>query len=224
LCDDIVVLDSLSTDNTVAIALAHGARVEKQAFLGYGPQKRLAVSLAKHDWILSVDADEVLDDNLCIAMSRLPFNDPHTSYKIFRRNYVGSHEVRYGAWAPDWCLRLFNRTVTNFNEEKIHESVVKTERIEKLDGSMLHYSYQDCAEIFMRTGPYMRAKAIQYAEKNRRVSVPRLLKRAVWGFIRSYVMRKGYRDGALGVMVALSVAVDAVGGLAMAELDRMKPR
>ena len=219
LCDDIVVLDSLSTDNTVAIALAHGARVEKQAFLGYGPQKRLAVSLAKYDWILSVDADEVLDNRLCSAIRQLAFNDPHVSYKILRRNFVGSHEVRYGVWAPDWCLRLFNRTITDFTEDKVHESVVKTERIEKLNGSMLHYSYQDCADVFVRTGTYMRAKSDQYAAKNRRAGVLRLLIRATWGFIRSYIIRQGYRDGVLGVIVALSVAVDAVGGLAMASLD-----
>jgi len=223
LCDDIIVLDSNSTDNTIAIALAHGARVERQLFLGYGPQKRLAVSMAKHDWVLSLDADEVLDDEACIAIRQLNLHDAQTAYEVLRRNHIGNVEICYGVWAPDWCLRLFNRTVTNFTEEKIHESVVKTSSTVRLTGSMLHYSYLDCAEVFVRMGSYMRAKADRYVQEGRHASVPRLLVRAAWGFIRSYIIRQGYRDGAMGVVVAMSVAVDAVAGLAIAAQHEATP-
>jgi glycosyltransferase involved in cell wall biosynthesis len=224
LCDDIVVLDSLSTDNTVTIAKAHGARVEQQTFLGYGPQKRLAVSMAKYEWVLSLDADEVLEDSVCTAIRELELKDPQTTYEILRRNHIGSHEIRYGVWSPDWCLRLFNRTVTNFSEEKIHESVIKTRSTVQLTGSMLHYSYLDCADVFVRMGSYMRAKADRYVKEGRHASVPRLLMRAAWGFIRSYLMRQGYRDGAMGVVVALSVAVDSVAGLAIAAQHEATPK
>ncbi len=216
LCDDVVVLDSDSTDDTVAIANKAGARVEQQTFLGYGPQKRLAVSMAKHDWILSIDADEVIDVELMTAIRQLTFNDPQISYEIRRRNHIGSSEIRYGVWSPDWCLRLFNRTVTNFSEEKIHESVQKTAVTERLAGSMLHYSYTDCGDVFARMGSYMRAKADRYVSEKRRAGVLLLLMRALWGFIRSYIIKKGYKDGTMGVIVALSVAVDSVAGLAIA--------
>jgi glycosyltransferase involved in cell wall biosynthesis len=221
LCDDLVVLDSDSTDNTIAIALAYGARVERQTFLGYGPQKRLAVSLAKHDWILSLDADEVLDEAVCAAIQQLDLQDANTAYEILRRNHIGQDEIRFGVWAPDWCLRLFNRSVTNFSEEKIHESVMKTKHTVQLSGSMLHYSYVDCADVFMRMGSYMRAKADRYTKEGRHASVPRLLVRAAWGFIRSYVIRQGFRDGVLGVVVALSVAIDSVAGLAIAAQQKI---
>lgn len=224
LCDDVVVLDSHSTDETVAIAEKAGARVEQHAFLGYGPQKRLAVSMAKNDWILSVDADEVLDEALCAAIRALELKNSQTAYEVLRRNHIGNCEIRHGVWSPDWCLRLFNRTATNFSKEKIHESVMKTTTTVQLSGSMLHYSYLDCADVFARMGSYMRAKAERYVAEGRRASILLLLLRAAWGFTRSYLFKKGYRDGALGIVVALSVAVDAVAGLAIAGEHLNAPR
>jgi glycosyltransferase involved in cell wall biosynthesis len=217
-CAEVVVLDSDSTDDTCAIAARCGARVEKQSFLGYGPQKRHAVALAQHDWVLSIDADEIIDDACVAAITALPLNDPDVAYQIRRRNFIGANEIRFGVWSPDWCLRLFNRRVTNFNEALIHESVNPVKHIRRLTGSMIHYSYRSPADVFARMANYTRLKAERYHQENRRASAMVIAARAAWGFFRSYIMKQGFRDGALGVVVALSVAIDSVAALSAASL------
>lgn len=218
-CDEVLVLDSGSADRTLEIARAAGARVEQQDFLGYGPQKRAAVALARHDWILSLDADEVLDAKAAAAIRALALDDPAIGFRIRRRNHIGAREVRYGLWSPDRCLRLFNRTRANFNEVRIHEAVVAGGPVRDLPGSIIHYTFRDCADVFGRMPPYSRAKAAAYRARGRRASAALLLARAAWGFVRSYVLKRGFLDGRLGVVVALSVAVDAVLGLALAGED-----
>lgn len=219
-CADVLILDSGSTDRTLEIAARFGVRVEHQAFLGYGPQKRHAVALARHDWVLNIDADEVLDESAISALRNLDLSNPAVSYQILRRNFIGSHEVRYGVWAPDWCLRLFNRTTTNFTDAPVHEAVTPTATVRVLAGSLLHYSYRDCADVFARMGGYTRTKALRYRAEHRKAGTIRLAARAAWGFTRSFIIRRGFLDGSIGVVVALSVAVDNVVGLATASLDR----
>ena len=110
-CAERLVLDSGSTDATVEIARASGARVEAQPFLGYGPQKRRAVELAAHDWILSLDADEVLDDEAAAAIARLDLRDPRRCWSLRRRTFIGRREGRHGPWGGEQVLRLFNRKI-----------------------------------------------------------------------------------------------------------------
>jgi glycosyltransferase involved in cell wall biosynthesis len=207
-CAEIVVLDSGSTDRTAAICAAHGVRFEVHPFDGYGPQKRRAVALATHDWVLSVDADEVLDATASAALAQLDLSEPRRSFRILRRNFIGEREVRYGAWSPDWCLRLFNRTTTNFTMDAVHESVPAVGPVAVIPGSLLHYSFSDAADLFVRCGGYARRKAARYRAAGRRAGACRVLLRALWGFTRSYVLKRGFLDGKLGVVVALSVAVD----------------
>ena len=105
------------------MATTHGARVEQQSFLGYGPQKCRAVALATHDWILAIDADEILDDEARDAIRRLDLSDPHACCALRRRTFIGSREVRHGAWRNDRVLRLFNRTTAGFKPLPVHEEV-----------------------------------------------------------------------------------------------------
>ena len=209
-CAEIVILDSGSTDGTRAIAERHGARFEVHPFDGYGPQKRRAVALARHDWVLSVDADEVLEADL----TGLDLSNPARCFRIRRRNHVGSHEIRHGHWNPDWCVRLFNRTVHTFSEDAVHESVRPTGPVATLPGSLLHYGYADLGDIIRMK--YHRMKAERYRAEGRRASGPLLAARALAAFGRSYVLKSGWRDGPAGVCVALSAAVNATFGLALA--------
>ena len=216
-CDEILVLDSGSTDRTLEICAAHKARVEHQPFLGYGPQKQRAVELAKHDWVLVIDDDEVLDYEAATTIQVLDYTDTNRCWRLRRRTYVGGREIRYGQWSPDYSLRLFNRTTAHFNDRLIHESVEASGTILNLPGALHHYSYTDFADIFSRCGSYARKKAKRYRDEGRRSSAIPLLFRFLWGFIRSYVAKQGFRDGSAGVIVAMSVALDAILGLAMAE-------
>ena len=214
--DDIVVVDSLSTDNTVQIAREHGARVIEQEFLGFGPQKRLAIAQAQHDWVLNIDADEILDEQAQAAIKALPLAamDPKRCFSIRRRTFIGQREIRHGAWNPDWSLRLFNRTQANFNQVPVHEAVQAASRPEHLAGSMLHYSFTDLVDVFKPH--YARIKAEKYLAKQRTAGAFVLTFRICWALFASFVLKRGFLDGGPGVIVAMSHALNHSLGLALA--------
>jgi len=224
-CSEIVVLDSGSTDRTREIALRHGACWHESSFEGYGPQKCRAVKLASHDWILSVDADEVLDHGAvtAIAGTDWPAADLLTCWRIRRRNFIGDREIKHGHWSTERPVRIFNRLVTGFEPVLVHESVRPTTGVRDLPGSLLHYSYRDLSEIIRLD--YHRLKAVRYRHADRRAGGGLLALRAAWAGFHSYVLRAGYLEGGAGVMIALAAAVNATMGLAMAsETEAAKPR
>jgi glycosyltransferase involved in cell wall biosynthesis len=215
-CSEIVILDSGSADRTRAIALEHGASWFERVFDGYGSQKRHAVVRAHYDWILAVDADEVLDDEAGAAVAAMDWDheDPSQCWRIRRRPFVGTREIRYGHWNPDWVVRLFHRAHHDFSTATVHESVTPTGAVRTLPGSLVHRSYHDLGEIFRMD--YHRLKATSYLDTGRRAAGPVLAARAAWAFFYSYVLRRGVLDGPAGVVVALAGAVNAVMGLALA--------
>jgi glycosyltransferase involved in cell wall biosynthesis len=215
-CAEVLILDSGSTDHTLEIAARHRARVEHQEFLGYGAQKQRAVELAKHDWVLVIDDDEVLDYEAATAIMRLDYRNPAQAWRLRRRNYVAESEVRFGQWSPDYTLRLFNRTTAQFNQLAVHESVETAVPVQTLPGALHHYSFTDLADVLVRCAGYARTKATRYRFEGRGATPLQLLARALWGFLRSYVFKLGFLDGVAGVVVALSVALDSVLGLAIA--------
>jgi glycosyltransferase involved in cell wall biosynthesis len=215
-CSEIVVLDSGSGDRTREIALEHGASWFERTFDGYGSQKRHAVVRASFDWILSIDADEVLDTEAGSAVAAMDWRreDPSQCWRIRRRPFVGSREIRYGHWNPDWVVRLFHRAHHDFSNAPIHESVTPTGPVHTLPGSLAHHSYRDLSEVIRMD--YHRLKAERYRSDGRHASGPTLAARASWAFFYSYVLRRGFLDGPAGVVVALAGAVNAVMGLAIA--------
>lgn len=218
-CDEIVILDSGSIDATRAIAIAHGAVWAERAFDGYGAQKRAAVALARNDWVLLIDADETLDATLSAALLSVDLSDPRCAYRLHRRNFVGNQEIRHGIFGNEHVVRLFNRTTANISTDVVHEAVRGANRIRDLPGSMTHASFTDGADLFARMAKYARAKATTCRTTGRRASAPLLLLRAAWAFFRCYILKGGFRDGRIGVLVALSTACDAVVGLAMASAE-----
>jgi glycosyltransferase involved in cell wall biosynthesis len=212
--DEIVILDSGSTDRTKEIAERYGVVWQVRPFDGYGPQKQAACALAKNDWILSVDADEVLDAEAQTALKTLVLDDPRKVWEICRRNYIGSREIRYGALGKDFPIRLFNRTVHRLNSNRIHESVEPQGPVLRLSGSMLHYTYSNLTEIFRPK--FLLAKAVAAQKAQRRSSGPALALRAAWSFGKSYLLQRGFLDGPVGVGVALGAAVASTFGLVMA--------
>jgi glycosyltransferase involved in cell wall biosynthesis len=208
-CAERLVLDSGSTDDTLAIARAAGARVAEQPFLGYGPQKRRAVELAAHDWILAVDADEVLDAEAREAVRTADLADPAACYAFRRRTFVGGREVRHGAWSDDRVLRLFNRRTAAFKPLPVHEEVASERPPTLLPGSILHYSYASCADVLARSLRYAPLKAAIMRGKGQRASLAMLPIRGGTAFLKNYLLRGGWRDGAAGFVVALARAIDS---------------
>jgi len=215
-CGEIVVLDSGSTDRTREIALEHGASWYERPFDGYGPQKRHAIVRARYDWILAIDADEVLDDEAGAAVAAVDWDrqDPSLCWRLRRRPFVGQREIRFGHWNPDWVVRLFHRGHHDFSSAPIHESVTPAGAAQSLPGSLIHYGYRDLSEIIRMD--YHRLKAQHYRDQGRRTVGPVLAARATWAFLYSYIIRRGFLDGPAGVVVALAGSVNAVMGLALA--------
>lgn len=215
-CSEIVVLDSGSGDRTRKIASAHEARWHEHPFDGYGSQKRRAVALASSDWVISVDADEVLDRRGVESLSAVDWEaeDPRTCWEIRRRPFIGDREIRHGDWAPDHVVRVFHRRYHDFSEALVHESVRPTGTVRRLDGSLLHFTSVDLAGVFR--ADYYRLKAEMYRLQGRRAGAPLLAARAVGVFLRGYLLRLGFLDGAAGLVVALAAAANASVGLALA--------
>ena len=216
-CDEILILDSGSTDRTREIAETFGTEWHEHSFDGYGPQKRRGVELARNDWVLSIDSDEVLHKETVQAIAAIDWAtaDPQKCWKIRRRPFVGRREIRHGHWVPDPVVRLFNRRHYTFSPAPVHESVVPTRPAGTLPGAMAHHSYDDLAEVF-RTD-YHRIKAAEYRRLGRKVpGVLNLVSRAAWAFAYSLIIKRGFLDGPAGVVIALSGAVNAVLGLALA--------
>ncbi|MBM4022614.1 MAG: glycosyltransferase family 2 protein [Planctomycetes bacterium] len=222
-CAERLVLDSGSTDATLEIARSAGARVEHQDFLGYGPQKCRGVTLASHDWILAIDADEVLDAEASAAIRRLDLADPRRCWSVRRRTFVGDREVRHGAWRNDCVLRLFNRTTAGFKPLPVHEEVESGRRPDPLPGSLLHYSYVSCGDVLSRAVRYAPLKAAIMRRKGQRPAAWTLPVRGMAAFLGSYLWRGGWHDGAVGFVVALSRAIDSTLPRAILLLDEPTP-
>ena len=203
-CAERLVLDSGSTDGTEAIARAAGARFERQEFLGYGPQKRRAVELARHDWILSLDADEVLDEEARRSIAAVDLSDPADCWRFRRRTFIGRQEVRHGPWARDQVLRLFNRTTASFKPLLVHEEVEASQPAALLPGSIIHSSYETLSDVIGRAVRYAPLKAEVMRRKGQRPPPWSLPLRGAAAFFGSYVASGGWRDGAAGFVFAVA--------------------
>ena len=222
-CAERLVLDSGSTDGTIELARALAARVEHQPFLGFGLQKRRAVELATHDWILSLDADETLDEEARAAVAAADLADPAACYAFRRRTFIGNHEVRHGAWREERVLRLFNRTTAAFKPLPVHERVVGSRPPLLLPGSILHHSYADCADVVARAARYAPLKAEIIRDKGQSIATWTLPFRGLAAFVRSYVFRGGWRDGAAGFVIAVSRVLDSTLARALLLEERRPP-
>lgn len=208
-CAERLVLDSGSTDGTERIVRAAGGRFERQEFLGYGPQKRRAVELARHDWILSLDADEILDDAAREAIAGVDLSDPAACWSLRRRTFIGRREIHHGPWAGERVLRLFNRRTACVKPLPVHEEVESARPPLPLAGSILHYGYADLADVLRRPLRYAPLKAEVIRRKGQRVAAWSLPVRGGAAFLRSYVARSGWRDGVAGFVIALSRVLDS---------------
>lgn len=206
--DEILVVDSHSTDQTRALAEACGARVISRDWPGFAAQKQFAVEQAANDWIFSLDADERVSDELKTSILKLrytPENELADGYRIARRAQYQGRWIKGGGWYPDWQLRLFRRSMGRWESRHIHESVkMKPDaRVGKLAGDLLHYSVKDSAQHHRMIGErYAPLAAQQMFEAGRQTSPLRIATAAPAAFLQSYVLKGGFRDGLAGLSIA----------------------
>lgn len=198
LVDDIVVLDSGSSDDTQRIARGLGAEVYEQEFAGFGLQKRKAVSLARNDWVLCLDADEQLTPELARSITVALQSPDFTAYRFARRNRFFGRYLRHGEAYPDWCVRLFDRRRAHWSDDLVHEKVVVRGEIATLDGDLLHDSADDLTVYLAKQNAYTNAQAEALFAEGRRTNAWRLAAAPLARFIKFYVFKGGFLDGAAG--------------------------
>ncbi len=198
--DDIVVVDSGSSDDTADIARRHRARVVHQDWLGYGRQKRFAVTQAKHPWVLSLDADERLSDELSEGIRHELTAPPHWAYEFPRRNRFMGRWLRHGEGYPDWSLRLFHRDHANWSDDVIHEKVVAEGPVARLKGDILHESEQGIADYLAKQNRYTTLAAERLHAMGKTAGTGKLLLSPIFRFIKFYFLRLGFLDRVPGLV------------------------
>lgn len=209
LAAEIVVVDSLSTDGTEGICHEFGVRFIEQAFLGYIEQKNFALDQAVHDMVLSLDADEALDEPLRAAIVQVMEDGfPADGYMMNRcSNYCGKW-IRHGSWYPDRKLRLWNRRKGRWGGVNPHDKVEMQagSRITRLPGDILHYSYYSFSEHIAQLNRFTSIQAAAMYKQGKRASLIKLVASPVAAFIAGYFFKGGFLDGADGLMIARSVS------------------
>ncbi|MFZ1692086.1 MAG: glycosyltransferase family 2 protein [Flavobacteriales bacterium] len=203
--DEVIVVDAESTDATRAIAEAHGAQVHVRPWKGYSDQKNHANALASHDWILSLDADEVLSDALRDDLLRRKQEGFKGAYRLKRlTNYCG-HWVRHGGWYPDAKVRLFPKDGTRWEGDHVHEELVLPHGcvITDLRGDLLHYSYHSVQDHVDRIERYSDLHARAMHERGRRAPLWKLWLAPAFKFVQCYGMLLGFLDGWAGWRIAV---------------------
>src|SRR5574343_1609240 len=198
--DDIVVVDSGSTDGTQALAERYGARVIDQTWLGFGPQKQFAVNAARHDWVLCLDADERVTPELQAAIEHTITQPTNSAYRFARCNRFLGRYLKHGEGYPDWSLRLFDRRQARWSDDAVHEKVVSQAAVGTLHGDLLHDSAETLASYLTKQNRYTSLAADMALQAGKRASFGRLAFSPVVRFIKFYLIRQGFRDGLPGLI------------------------
>ena len=206
--DEIIVLDSYSTDKTVAIAEQKGAVVIQETFKGYIQQKNRAIDLATHNFVLSLDADEALDPILVDSINKNRQKFANSAFKMNRlSNYCGKF-IRHGSWYPDTKIRLFDKNVARWGGTNPHDKIVVAGivSVKHLKGNILHYSYNTISEHVSQNNKFSTVAAESLFAKGKRTNLFKVFVNPVWAFFLSYVMRSGFLDGLYGFVIAVMIA------------------
>lgn len=201
--DEIVVVDSESTDDTAERARRSGSRVEVRSWPGYSVQKNHAASIASHDWILSLDADERVTPELAAEIQALLATEPaRRGYRIPRISHYLGRWIRGTDWYPDYQLRLYDRRAGTWNGRRVHESVALNGDPGQLRHDLQHYPYRDISDHLATIDRYTTLAAEQMRAEGRVPSILGVALHPPFAFLRNYILRGGFRSGSAGVVVS----------------------
>ena len=207
LAAQIVVVDTQSTDRTLAIAQRYGALISSPPdWPGFGPQKNRALDLASEDWVLSLDADERLTPELRAEIKSV-LDKPQTDcYAIPRLSWYCGRFMRHSGWTPDYVDRLFKRGSARFSTDLVHERLIPKGPVLRLKNQMLHYSFMNLAQVQEKMERYSTASAQQAFVRGKTASPLKAILHGAWSFFRTYILRAGFLDGPQGFSLALANA------------------
>jgi len=205
--DEIVVLDSGSTDATCDIARARGARVHaSDGWPGFGPQKNRALDLATGDWVLSLDADERVPAGLAEEIRATIQAPAHDAYRIARLSEFQGRPMRHSGWWPDHVLRLWRRGKARFTDAAVHEKVIPEGEPGVLRHHLLHYPYENIEALLAKMNRYSTDAARMMHARGKRATPLSAFGHGLWTFVRIYLLRRGFLDGRQGLIVACAGA------------------
>lgn len=207
--DEIIVVDSLSTDSTEKICNELGVRFVSQKWLGYSGQKNFANNIASNDWIFSIDADEAVSEKLASSILKLKKND-FQDCNVFcmnrLTNYCG-HWIKHCGWYPDRKIRIWNRNIGKWDGE-IHETIEFSTKVKRnlLDGDLLHYSYNTAEEFENQLVKFAKMRGKHYFTKGKKNAGFHIIFSPIYAFIQHYIIRLGFLDGADGLHICRVIA------------------
>jgi glycosyltransferase involved in cell wall biosynthesis len=201
--DEIVVLDTGSTDKTVETARQYTDRIFTVPWEGFARTKNAALDRARGDWIFSLDTDERVSVALAGEIQGvLKADGPLDGYRVPRKNYFGGRWIKHLGWYPDYALRLFRRDKGRFRDREVHEEVVVAGKVGVLQNALDHYSYENVAQYAARQERYARLAARELAGQGRRLHAGELIWRPFFTFLKLYLLRRGFLEGSLGLTLA----------------------
>lgn len=205
--DEIIVVDSGSSDGTAEICRELGAKVYVHDWPGFGAQKNRALSYANKDWVLSIDADECVTNELRASIeAALDHPSGNEAYEISRLSSYCGRFIRHSGWHPDYIVRLFKRKAARFSDDLVHERLIVEGDTGRLHGTLLHYAFDDLEEVLYKINQYSSAGAKMLYQRGRRTTLTAAVLRGIWSFFRTYFLRGGFLDGQKGFMLAISNA------------------
>jgi glycosyltransferase involved in cell wall biosynthesis len=204
--DEIVVVDSFSTDRTVEIAQRHANVVLQHAFWSHGAQNNWAIPQAKHDWVLIVDADERVTPALAEEIRGLLKGPAHDGYWLRRKNFFLNQEIRHGMWGQDSVLRFFRRDKGRYQEKRVHSQVELAGRAGRCREALLHHSYRSLDDYLRKIHRFSQGGALHLQEHGKRSHAGSMLVHALARFFKSYVLKRGFLDGTAGLIIAFMEA------------------
>ncbi len=201
---DIVVVDSGSTDETISICNKYDVRLIETSWDGYGANKNKGIVVAKYDWILSLDADEALDDELKKSIHQMNVVNEDEVFNIRFKNFFCDKWIRFGEWGFDSHLRIFNRKKVTWNDAAVHEKLIlpNNYKVTILEGYILHYTVQSRQDFVNKIITYARMNARKYAAVGKKSSFIKQYLSPVFSFLRNYIFRLGFLDGPEGFTIA----------------------
>ena len=204
--DEIIVLDSGSQDDTVSICRQYTDKVYETDWPGFGVQKQRALDKATGDWVLSIDADEIVTAELRAEIEQALQQNKFHGYEIPRLSSYCGRQMRHGGWWPDYVLRLFRRNAGHFSDAVVHEKIIVEGKVGRLISPFLHDTAVNLEEILRKMNSYSSLGAQMLYEKGVRASISKAVFKGLWTFIRTYWIKAAFLDGYQGLMLSISNA------------------
>jgi glycosyltransferase involved in cell wall biosynthesis len=200
--DEIIVVDSESSDRTVELAKEFTDKVFTRKWEGYVFQKKYALSLANNEWVLSLDADERITPELHIEILNLP-QDRFDGYKIRRKNFLYKKEITSCGWGKDYQLRLFRKNKTDLNERLVHEKFIVNGEVGVLDQPMLHFTFDSFSDYLSKINYYTSLKPTELFYKKRNIHGWIIFIHTISSFFTFFIMKRGFKDGVYGLIISI---------------------